>query len=103
MECLPPDVVTDSRLQAVLKTSLVEEGPATAAAPWAAAEAEYRMLLSMSPRAIMQDHVAAWAELHASRIELEGPAGATDDVAITIAAAVNASMFNLLQVCLIVL
>ena len=41
------------------------------------------------------------AELHSSRIELEGPAGATmdgaDGVPTTIAAAVNASMFNLLQ------
>ena len=62
---VPPSVqVTAASPQrqflAVLKTSLVEEGAATAAAPWAAAEAEYRALLSVGPSAITRDHVNAW-------------------------------------------
>jgi trehalose/maltose hydrolase-like predicted phosphorylase len=91
---------------AVFKTSLREEG-ADAAAPWAAAERDYRAVTSgTTADQILHSHFSSWAKLWSSRIELSGADGGASkpgsgagnaSLPAAIAAAVNASMFYLLQ------
>ena len=80
---------------AVLTTSLAEEGADAASDPLAAATALFASSGAVSPSSLRKQHEAAWAALHASRIELAGDAG--DATARAVAAAVNSSMFYLLS------
>jgi hypothetical protein len=81
---------------AVLTTSLAEEGATAAADPLAAAASLYAQHSSAGASlALRQSHEAAWASLHASRIELAGAVG--DETARGVAAAVNSSMYYLLS------
>jgi hypothetical protein len=80
---------------AVLTTSLAEEGADAASDPLAAATALFATSGAASTSSLRKQHEAAWAALHASRIELAGDAG--DATARAVAAAVNSSMFYLLS------
>jgi hypothetical protein len=95
------------RFIAALTTSLPEEGasaPAAAAAadddppaaadPLAAATALFESARA-NASALRPLHAAAWAVLHATRIELAGAEG--DETAAAVATAVNSSLFYLLS------
>jgi trehalose/maltose hydrolase-like predicted phosphorylase len=85
------------RFVAVMRTSLPDDEQSSSTGPSDAAAADFAEAVSVSPAVLQRSHVAAWAQLRRSRVEL-GPAGQQRNASsIAVAAAINSSFYALLS------